>query len=94
MAKYSDLRNAGLSTEACVALVTGAVVTTHAEVEQPTRAAANRETEDLAVSIEERLDVIDEEQKQRDKLRKRKDENPFGREKADDEDDDLLDDKE
>ncbi|MFT5285406.1 MAG: regulator of protease activity HflC (stomatin/prohibitin superfamily) [Planctomycetota bacterium] len=85
LAKYSDLRAAGLSSEACVALVTGAVVTTHSEIEQPTRAAAKRVDDDLAESIETNLDEIDEAQKQSEKLRKRKQQGKFGDDIAADE---------
>ena len=78
LAKFSDLRNAGLSQEAAVALVTGAVVTTHPEVEQPSRAALLRETTTLAESTEERLDEIEAEQKERAKRERKKKENKFG----------------
>ena len=48
LALYQRLRDEGLSEEATVALVTGAVVATHAEPEEPGRAAARRERERLA----------------------------------------------
>ena len=64
---YDRFRDAGLSEEAAVALVSGAVVAVHPDQHEPTRAEERRE----ALAISEAIDDLSEEQVEEDKRAKR-----------------------
>ena len=64
---YDRFRGAGLSEEAAVALVSGAVVAVHPDDHQPTRAEERRE----ALAIEQAIDELSAEQAEEDKRAKR-----------------------
>jgi regulator of protease activity HflC (stomatin/prohibitin superfamily) len=60
---YSELQGDGLSPEACVALVTGAVVATHAPVAQEGATAARREDARMQQALERRIEASEAEAK-------------------------------
>ena len=66
---YARFRDAGLSEESAVALVSGAVVAVHPEQHEATRAGEHRE----ALGIDQAIDELAAEQAEEDEQRKRKD---------------------
>jgi regulator of protease activity HflC (stomatin/prohibitin superfamily) len=58
---YSELRAEGVGAEAAVALVTGAVVATHAEVTQESLTAARREERRIGEALDERIEAAEAE---------------------------------
>ena len=56
---YSDLRGRGLPEESTVALVTGAVVATHAEVSPASLVGQRRGDAELAASLDERVEEME-----------------------------------